>query len=143
MATGAVDAVVIGAGPNGLVAAGALADAGWDVLLVEANSEVGGAVRSEVVTVPGFTTDLFSAFYPLAAASPVLRDMNLQAHGLTWVHAEYALAHALDDGRCALLSTSLDRTVASLEEFATGDGDAWAAMFAHWTRIRDPLLDAL
>jgi len=68
------DAVVVGAGPNGLVAANALADAGWDVVLVEAQNEVGGAVRSAESVEPGFVTDLFSAFYPLAAASPVVRD---------------------------------------------------------------------
>ena len=64
------DAVVIGAGPNGLVAANALVDAGWDVLVLEAQATVGGAVRSAEVTRPGFVSDLFSAFYPLAAASP-------------------------------------------------------------------------
>jgi phytoene dehydrogenase-like protein len=138
-----VDAVVIGAGPNGLVAANALVDAGWDVLLLEANDEVGGAVRSAEVAAPGFCTDLFSAFYPLAAASPVIRDLQLEGHGLTWVSAENALAHALDDGRCAVLSTSLEKTASSLEEFARGDGDAWAEMFAQWQGIRAPLLDAL
>jgi len=94
-----VDAVVIGAGPNGLVAANALADFGWDVLLLEANDTVGGAVRSAEITAPGFRSDLFSAFYPLAAASPVIRNLDLGNHGLTWVQAEKVLAHALPDGR--------------------------------------------
>ena len=67
--TEVADAVVIGAGPNGLVAANALADAGWDVILVEQSDRTGGAVRSDYVTSPGFVTDMFSAFYPLAAAS--------------------------------------------------------------------------
>ena len=97
------DAVVVGAGPNGLVAANALADAGWDVVLVEANDEVGGAVRSAEVTAPGYVTDLFSAFYPLAAASPVIRDLHLEEHGLVWRRAPHVLAHALDDGSAALL----------------------------------------
>ncbi len=64
------DAVVIGAGPNGLVAANLLADAGWDVLVLEEADEPGGAVRSGELIEPGFTNDLFSAFYPFAAASP-------------------------------------------------------------------------
>ncbi|RYV51110.1 phytoene desaturase family protein [Pengzhenrongella frigida] len=138
-----VDAVVIGAGPNGLVAANALADAGWEVLLLEAADDVGGAVRSAQVTAPGFTTDLFSAFYPLAAASPLMRDLDLGAHGLTWVRAPDVLAHALDDGRAALLTPDPARTAAGLDAFAAGDGDAWLAMVADWDRIRDPLLDAL
>lgn len=138
-----VDAVVIGAGPNGLVAANALADAGWSVLLLEANDTVGGAVRSAEVTAPGFVSDLFSAFYPLAFASPVLRGLDLEEHGLQWSQAPSVLAHALPDGRAAVVERDADRTAAGLEEFAPGDGQAWLEMFAQWQRIRDPLLDAL
>jgi phytoene dehydrogenase-like protein len=139
----AADAVVVGAGPNGLVAANALADAGWDVVVVEANDEVGGAVRSAEVTAPGFCNDLFSAFYPLAAASPVIAGLGLEDFGLAWRHAPAVLAHALDDGRAAVLSRDPDVTAASVEEFAPGDGEAWLRMFADWRRVRDPLLDAL
>ncbi|HMO10907.1 MAG TPA: FAD-dependent oxidoreductase, partial [Actinotalea sp.] len=91
-----VDAVVIGAGPNGLVAANALADAGWDVLVLEAEEQPGGAVRTAEVVAPGFRSDLFSAFYPLAAASPVIRDLHLEEHGLAWRRSPDVLAHALD-----------------------------------------------
>ncbi len=137
------DAVVVGAGPNGLVAAIALGDAGWDVVVVEANDEVGGAVRSAEVTRPGFVTDLFSAFYPLAAASPVIRGLHLEEHGLRWRSAPHPLAHALDDGRAAVLRSRVDDTAAGLEAAAPGDGQAWIEMFEHWQRVRDPLLDAL
>jgi len=138
-----VDAVVVGAGPNGLVAANALVDAGWDVLVLEANDETGGAVRSAEVAAPGFSSDLFSAFYPLAAASKVIQGLDLGSHGLTWVRAESVLAHALEDGRAAVLSTDVERTAASVDAFAAGDGDAWIEMFRGWQVIRDPLLDAL
>ncbi len=137
------DAVIIGAGPNGLVAANALAEAGWGVALLEANDEVGGAVRSAEVTAPGFVTDLFSAFYPLAAASPVIRDLGLDAYGLHWVKAPAVLGHALPDGRAVLLHDSPERTATSVEAFAPGDGQAWLELFASWKRVRDPLLDAL
>jgi phytoene dehydrogenase-like protein len=137
------DAVVIGAGPNGLVAANALADAGWDVVLLEANSEVGGAVRSAEVTAPGFCNDLFSAFYPLAAASPVIQGLDLADFGLSWRHAPSVLAHALDDGRAAVLARDPAQTAASVEEFAPGDGDAWLRLFDQWRSLRDPFLDAL
>ena len=73
--------MVVGAGHNGLIAAIRLADAGWDVTLLEAQPEVGGAVRSAEIT-PGYVTDLFSAFYPLAVASPVFADLDLADHGL-------------------------------------------------------------
>ena len=144
MAGQTADAVVVGAGPNGLVAANALVDAGWDVVVLEANDEVGGAVRSAEVTAPGFVTDLFSAFYPLAAASPVIRDLDLGAHGLTWGQARDVLAHALDDGRAAVLVPRRrpHRGRASTRSHH-GDGEAWLEMFEQWHRIRDPLLDAL
>ena len=77
-----VDAVVIGAGPNGLVAANVLADAGWDVLVLEANAQPGGAVRTAEVTAPGFRNDLFSAFYPMTVVSPVIAELDLDRHGL-------------------------------------------------------------
>jgi phytoene dehydrogenase-like protein len=137
------DAVVIGAGPNGLVATTALADSGWDVVLVEAQDEVGGAVRSAEVAAPGFVTDLFSAFYPLAAASPVIRDLDLGSHGLVWRRAPDVLAHAFPDGRAAVLRDRAEDTAAGLEECAPGDGEAWLRMVEGWSRIRDPLLDAL
>src|SRR5437763_10171046 len=97
------DAIVIGAGPNGLVAANLLADAGWSVLVLEANDEPGGAVRTAEVTAPGFRNDIFSAFYPFGAASPVLRSLGLDRHGLRWVHAPAVLAHPTPDGPAAVL----------------------------------------
>jgi phytoene dehydrogenase-like protein len=137
------DAVVIGSGPNGLVAANALSDAGWDVVILEAADHTGGAVHSAEVTAPGFVSDMFSAFYPLAVASPVIKGLDLGSHGLQWCHSADVLAHALDDGRVAVLRGSISDTAAGLEEFAPGDGAAWIEMFTQWQRIRDPLLDAL
>lgn len=99
MSRDSADAVVIGAGHNGLVAAAMLADAGWDVLVLEAQPEPGGAVKSAEL-VPGYTSDLFSAFYPLSVASPALRALNLEDHGLRWTHAPAVVGHprsAADD----------------------------------------------
>lgn len=143
MDTEVVDAVVIGAGPNGLVAANLLADAGWDVLVLEATDEPGGAVRTAEITAPGFRNDLCSAFYPLGAASPVLAELGLEDHGLRWRHAPAVLAHVLPDDRHVLLSRDLDRTAASLATFAPADADAWRAAYASWRRMRDPLLEAV
>jgi phytoene dehydrogenase-like protein len=94
------DAVVIGAGPNGLVAANVLADRGWSVVVHEAEDEPGGAVRSGELIEPGFVNDRFSAFYPLGAASPVFRALGLD---VPWRHGPFVLAHPYADGSCAVL----------------------------------------
>ncbi|MFD5522224.1 phytoene desaturase family protein [Streptomyces sp. NPDC127066] len=137
------DAVVIGAGPNGLVAANLLADAGWSVEVLEAQDEPGGAVRHDRGVDPDFASDLFSAFYPLAAASPVLAGLHLEREGLSWSHAPKVLAHPLRDGRCAVLSRDLEETAASLEAFAPGDGAAWKELREVWETLRAGVLDAL
>ena len=94
------DAVVIGAGHNGLVAANVLADAGFSVAVVEAEDEPGGAVRSGELVEPGFVNDRFSAFYPLAAASPVFRALGLE---IPFRRGPLVLAHPALDGSCAVL----------------------------------------
>ncbi|MET7683375.1 NAD(P)/FAD-dependent oxidoreductase [Streptomyces sp. NPDC005423] len=137
------DAVVIGAGPNGLVAANLLADAGWSVEVLEAQDEPGGAVRHDHGVDPEFSSDLFSAFYPLAAASPVLAGLRLEKEGLDWTHAPKVLAHPLRDGRCAVLSRDVEETVASVEAFAPGDGAAWKELHEVWETLRPGVVDAL
>lgn len=137
------DAVVVGAGPNGLVAANLLADAGWDVLVLEAEADPGGAVRTAEVTAPGFRNDLFSAFYPLAAGSSVIGSLELGRHGLQWAHAPSVVAHPTSDGPPAVLHHFPEATAASLERFAPGDGDAWLALYERWRRVGAPLVDAL
>ena len=138
-----VDAVVIGAGHNGLVAANLLADAGWDVVVCEATDVAGGAVRSSRELHPDFVTDVFSAFYPLGAGSPVIRGLDLARYGLRWSHAPHVLAHVLPDDRCAVLSRDVDVTAASLETFAAGDGDSWRRLAAQWSQLEDAILGAL
>ncbi|MFC4997214.1 phytoene desaturase family protein [Dactylosporangium cerinum] len=141
--TETVDAVVIGAGHNGLVAANMLADAGWDVAVLEGTEHLGGAVRSAEITAPGFLSDLCSAFYPLSAGSPPLRALDLEAHGLRWTHAPEVVAHLFPDGRSAVLSRELDLTAESLERFAPGDGQRWREVYAQWHRLSADLLDSL
>jgi len=130
-----LDAIVVGSGPNGLAAAIRLAEAGRSVLVLEAADVPGGAVRTEELTLPGFHHDTFSSVYPAAAASPVFARMPLADHGLEWVHPEACSAHPLPDGQAAVLYRDLERTAASLDALAPGDGEAWVA-FAR------PYLDA-
>lgn len=137
------DAIVVGAGPNGLVGAILLADAGWDVVVLEAQATPGGAVRTEELCEPGFHSDVFSAFYPLGAGSPVLTELDLESHGLRWRHADLVVAHPASDGTCASLSRDLDETAASLDAFAPGDGDAWRRLYAYWERFGPHLVSGL
>jgi phytoene dehydrogenase-like protein len=138
-----VDAVVVGAGHNGLVAANMLADAGWDVVVVEATDHVGGAVRSAPLAAPGFESDVCSAFHPLGFASPPLRALGLSDYGLRWTHASHVLAHLLPDGRSVVLDRDLDVTAASLDQFAPGDGQRWRREYARWCELTDELVAAL
>lgn len=142
VATGA-DAVVIGAGHNGLVAANLLVDAGWRVVVLEATPSPGGAIRTAEVAAPGFHSDLYSAFYPLGFASPVLRSLDLAEHGLRWRRSPSVLSHVLPDGRTATLYPDVDKTAACVETFGRGDGEAWRAMYDEWLRIGPQLIEAL
>lgn len=137
------DAIVIGAGPNGLVAANRLADAGWAVTVVEEQDEPGGAVKSGELVEPGFVNDHCSSFYPLAVASPAIARLGLEKHGLRWLRSRAAVAHPAADGSCAVLSIDLEQTMASLEAFAAGDGDAWRRLYSLWERIGDQVMGML
>jgi phytoene dehydrogenase-like protein len=137
------DAVVIGAGPNGLVAANVLAEQGWSVEVLEAQPEPGGAVRSGQLTLPGFVHDRFSSFYPLAAASPAIRSLELERHGLRWRRHPLPVAHPRRDGSVAYIAPDREETVACVESFAPGDGAAWRALMERWDRVGAHVLGAL
>ena len=129
MAESRVDAVVVGAGPNGLAAAIVLAEAGKSVRVLEAESTIGGGARSEALTLPGFVHDICSSVLPLAHASPFFRTLPLSEHGLTYDHPPIPLAHPLDDGSAGVLDRSLEVTASGLG----ADGAAYR-------RLMDPIV---
>jgi len=141
--TGATDAVVVGAGVNGLVAANLLADAGWSVLVLEQQPTVGGAVRTDEDVAPGFRHDTFSAFYPFAAASPVIAALDLPSYGLRWRHAPAVLGNPLPDGSWALLTRDRDADAARFDRAAPGDGAAWLDLVARWDAVGPSLVGSL
>jgi phytoene dehydrogenase-like protein len=106
-------AVVIGSGPNGLAAAITMARAGWDVTVHEASEAIGGGVRSEELTLPGFTHDVCSAIHPLGRDSPFFRDLELP---VDWVQPDAPAAHPLDDGTAVITERSLLATAEALAE---------------------------
>ncbi len=138
-----VDAVVVGSGPNGLVAAVTLAEAGWRVLVLEAAGQYGGGTRTEELTLPGFRHDVCSTAHPLALASPAFRALGLEREGLRLVHPEVPLGHPLAPGRSLLLHRSVEATAAQLGR----DGAAWTrtvgALGRRWSSMADGVLEPL
>ncbi|MGB3634093.1 MAG: NAD(P)/FAD-dependent oxidoreductase [Rubrobacteraceae bacterium] len=137
------DAVVVGAGPNGLSAAIRLAEADLSVLLLEAEERIGGAVKTDELTLPGFLHDTYSSVYPASAASPIFARMPLEKHGLRFVHPQVAVSHILDEGRGASLYKNLDRTADSLDALHPGDGESWKKFISPYIENWDVLKKAM
>ena len=136
------EVVVIGSGPNGLVAACVLARAGVDVLVLEAHRQrPGGAVGSEQATLPGYVHDVGAAFFPWGGLSPAFEDLDLAAHGLVWKRAEFESCHPAPDGSYACIAADNDVTA---RHFGTPeDGDAWRRAASFYQRIEPHLLGVL
>ncbi|HSU54323.1 MAG TPA: NAD(P)/FAD-dependent oxidoreductase [Candidatus Dormibacteraeota bacterium] len=139
----AYDAVVVGAGPNGLAAAIRLAQEKLSVLVLEANHQIGGGTRSAELTLPGFVHDVCSAIHPLALSSPFFSKLGLEKDGLHWIHPDVPLAHPLSDGRAVVLSRSVDETANGLGT----DGKAYEKLFgplaAGWQKLAPDILRPL
>jgi phytoene dehydrogenase-like protein len=131
------DAVIVGAGPNGLAAAITLAQQGRSVLVLEAQDTIGGGCRSAEVTLPGFLHDICAAIHPMGVVSPFFRSVPLQDHGLQWIDSPAAVAHPFDDGTVALLQPSLEATGETLD----GDGARWAALMRPYLRDADAFFE--
>src|SRR6266536_789168 len=138
----AYDAIVVGAGPNGLAAALRLAEAGWSVCLLEAGDEVGGAARTVESTLPGFRHALGAAFLPLAQVSPAIAGRDLGAYGLRLLHAPLPAAHPFPGNQAAGLARSAAETAASIDKLHHGDGDAWIGLDDDYGDLIELLLRA-
>jgi len=108
------DAVVVGSGPNGLAAAILLQQKGLSVLILEGKPTIGGGLRTEELTLPGFKHDICSAIHPLAVGSPFFQQLPLEQHGLEYIYPEHAAAHPFDNGTAAILTQSIEDTAKRL-----------------------------
>jgi phytoene dehydrogenase-like protein len=133
------DAIVIGAGPNGLTAAATLAARGWKVLVLEAQARPGGAVYTEELTLPGFHHDVGAAFFPFADDSPAFRHLDLVGAGLQWCNAPRESCHPAPDGSCVTISRDLEQSVRSFG----ADGTAWRRLAKWQKQLGDRLAAAL
>lgn len=137
------DAVIVGAGPNGLAAGITLARAGRSVVVLEAKETIGGGTRSAELTLPGFVHDICSALHPLGVASPFFRDLPLAHYGLEWVFPPACLAHPLDDGTAVMVEGSVDATAANLGPDAAHYRRLMGPFVAGWQGLLGDLLGPL
>lgn len=130
------DAVVVGAGPNGLAAAAVLARAGLSTLVLEAAAKPGGGTRTDELTLPGFRHDVCSSVHPLALASPIFRELRLERHGLAWAEPAAPLVHVLEDGT----AVHLERSIAATAEQLGPDAGAYRALMEPLVESFDALI---
>jgi phytoene dehydrogenase-like protein len=137
------DAVIVGAGPNGLSAAIVLARAGLSTLVIEAEDKPGGGCRSEALTLPGFVHDPCSSVHPLGMSSYFFKSLGLERYGLEWIEPPACLAHLLPDGTPVLMQHSITATAERLGE----DGPAYVRMLQpfvdHFDRLMEMILGPL
>ena len=141
--TGSYDAIVVGAGPNGLAAGIAIAQTGRSVLVVEGQDTVGGGARSAALTLPGFLHDVCSAVHPLAVGSPFFSTLPLSSHGLDWVQPPAPLAHPLDDGTAVMMERSVEATADGLGPDAAAYRGLFGPLVKDWPKLTDDLLGPL
>lgn len=141
--TSTYDAIIVGSGPNGLAAAIRLQQAGLRTLVLEQAATAGGATRTEELTLPGFRHDVGSAIHPLAFASPFLRTLPLEQHGLEWVFPEIPFAHALPGGKARMCYRDIEHTASQLGVDHKRYSQLMNRLTRQWEDIEDTLLGPL
>ena len=136
MTSDEVDVVVVGAGHNGLVCAGYLAEAGLQVLVLEARPLVGGNTVTEELTLPGFAHDSCSSAHVLIQSNPLLADDELgllSRWGLEYVHTDPAVVLPQPDGDTLTVHRDLEATVDEIARWSAPDAAAFRKLVEEWT----------
>jgi phytoene dehydrogenase-like protein len=139
----AVDAVVVGSGPNGLTAAIVIARTGRKVVVFESAETWGGGCRSAELTLPGFVHDICSAVHPFAVGSPVFRTLPLASHGLEWIEPPVMVAHPFDDGSAACVYRSVAQTARALAQDGAAYSNLIAPLVDRWPQVEPAVLGPL
>lgn len=142
MASESLDAVVVGSGPNGLSAAITMAMKGLSVLLLEGAKELGGGLRTEELTIPGFIHDVCASVHALGVCSPFFRSLALEGHGLKWVFPPAALAHPFEDGSALLLRRGVENLENDLGQDGSGLGEMMEPILRNWEGFLEDALTA-
>lgn len=138
------DALVIGAGHNGLTCACYLAKAGLKVLVLEDYKSIGGMTLTEEITLPGFKSDIHAFGYSLATVSPVPDELNLKSHGFELIFPEVSISHLFPNNHGYItMYKSLEKTLESIRKYSERDAQSWKKIFDEYMRNRDSIVSMI
>jgi phytoene dehydrogenase-like protein len=126
------DAVIIGGGHNGLILGNYLVRAGLKTLILERRLEVGGALSTEEITVPGFYHNIHSYFHDTINVMPAFQDLELEKYNACYRRPEVQAAIALQDGRSISIHTDVEKTCASIARISRHDAEAYREMYENY-----------
>lgn len=129
------DVVIIGGGPNGLMAGAYLSKAGMKVAVVERRFEIGGGLATEELMYPCYSSNPHVVYHMMVDYMPVIKDFNLDDHALVWVKPNVQTAMVFQDGKSLLLTRMIEDTKDSIRKLSVKDADAFGRVMRSWRRI--------
>ena len=137
------DAIIIGAGHNGLTCGCYLAKAGLRVLVLEEYHAIGGMTITEEITLPGFKSDIHAFGYQLANTSPVPKELGLDRFGFELIYPEISFSHIFPDGQYISMYRSLQKTIKSIQKFSVKDAQTWRTLFNKYLVDREKIFSSI